>query len=109
MNNKVRRNSTEPVIEMNKYKTDRSNQENNHNSIEFDAHLCDRETETKLTIFGHAFSMSEFQDISRFATTLELIATRVLRAEQQIPDGAIFIMKVTNKEMQVSFGGLLKK
>lgn len=107
MNNKLRENSVNLVVELNEYKTDRSDQENN--SREFAAHRFGGDTEIKLTIFGHAFSMSELEDISRFATELESIATKALRAEQKIPEGAVFIMKVINNEIEISFGGLSKK
>jgi hypothetical protein len=109
MNNNPRKNPAGPVTELNKYKIDRSNQDNNRNDKDFDAYLCGSENENELTIFGHAFTMSELQDISRFATRLELLATKALHAEQQIPDGVIFIMKVINKEIEISFGGLSKK
>ena len=53
--------------------------------------------------------MSELRDISSFVTKLKLIATPLVQNELQIPDGAIFIMKTINKEIEISFGGLSKK
>jgi hypothetical protein len=47
--------------------------------------------------------------ISIFASKLKSIATKTLTAGPKIPEGAIFIMKVNNNEVEISFGGLSKK
>ena len=62
----------------------------------------------KLTIFGHTFTLAELDNISRFASQLEIVADSLVN-QQQILDGSIFILKVLNQQAQVSFGGISKK
>lgn len=109
MTNEFKNKPTEPVIEMAKYDIDSSNQDDNHNGRTIDAYpyICDNEA--KLTIFGHAFTISELYAISKFIDRLQVKSTKLLTDEQSIPDGSIFIMKVVNHEIDVSFGGFLKK
>lgn len=73
-----------------------------------DADIPDFTHEQKITMFGHTFTMAELDAISRFASQLEMASNSVLN-QKQILDGAIFIIKIMNKETQVSFGGISKK
>ena len=65
-------------------------------------------SEQTLNIFGHGFTMSELKSIASFASRLQHIADTILESNQ-IPDGSIYILKVCNGEVQISFGGLSKK
>jgi hypothetical protein len=108
MNNKMKGESVNPVAPVNEYNNVRSNQENN-NGKGFDSHPYGSEIEPRITMFGHVFTMSELEALSIFSGKLQAAGTTLLSADQSIPDGSIFIMKVINHEMNVSFGGFLKK
>ena len=109
MKNELKSKTIKPVIEMDKYDVDSSTQDDNHNGRTLDAYPYGCDSEAKLTIFGHAFTLSELNSIARFTKQLQTTSTTLLNSAQVIPDGSIFIMKVTNHEIDVSFGGFLKK
>jgi hypothetical protein len=108
MNRKVKSESVTPVAPLNRYNNVRSNRGNN-NGKGFESHPYSSKIEPCITMFGHVFTISELEAISIFSNKLQAAGTTLLSADQSIPDGSIFIMKVINHEMNVSFGGLLKK
>jgi hypothetical protein len=109
MKNELKSKTIKPVIEADEYDVDSSNQDNKHNGRTLDAFPYGCDNEAKLTIFGHAFTISELYSISSFINRLQATSTKLLNADQSIPDGTIFIMKVVNHDIDVSFGGFLKK
>ena len=109
MKDELESKTIKPAIEMDKYDADNSNQDNNHNSRTLDPYPYLSDSEAKLTIFGHAFTMAELYAMSRFINRLQTTSSKLLNSDQSIPDGSIFIMKVINHDINVSFGGFLKK
>jgi hypothetical protein len=65
--------------------------------------------ENTITIFGHVFTMSELNTLSTFSGKLQATASTLLNSGQSVPEGSIFILKVIDHEINVSFGGFLKK
>ncbi len=89
-------------------KHDVNGQASSHSPTSTDAGSGNAPSEQKITMFGHTFTLAELDTVSRFASQLEIAADSVLN-KTQLVDGAIFIVKVMNKETQVSFGGIAKR
>jgi hypothetical protein len=87
---------------------DKKHDNSNHVRILTDIDIPVFSSEQKITMFGHSFTMAELNSISRFSEQLES-ATNSVIDHYQIMDGAIFIIKIINKETQLSFGGICKK
>jgi hypothetical protein len=109
MKNELKSKTVKQISEMDKYNVDSNNRDSNHNGRTSDTYPYENVSEAKLTIFGHAFTMSELYAISTFINQLHSTSTELLNADQSIPSGSVFIMKVINHEIDVSFGGFLKK
>ena len=109
MKKELKNKTVKPIIEIDKYDADSSHQDNNHNGRTLDAYPYDSDSEAKLTIFGHAFSMPELYAISKFTNKLQSTSNELLNANRSIPNGSVFIMKIINRQIDVSFGGFLKK
>lgn len=70
--------------------------------------MPDYENEQTLNIFGHGFTISDLKGIASFVAKLQLSVAEILE-RSELPQGSIFIMKIMDDEVQVSFGGLSKK
>lgn len=57
--------------------------------------------EQTLTMFGHQFTISDMRDIASFITRLQEASDHI-EERGKLPDGSIFILKITGKEAQVS-------
>ncbi len=71
-------------------------------------YIPDCGNEQTLNIFGHGFTIADLKCVASFVAKLQLSVAEILE-RSDLPQGSIFIMKIMDNEVQVSFGGLAKK
>jgi hypothetical protein len=108
MNNKLMDKPLNPAINRIELSNEADEWKRNNTEV-FDSGPDNNKAENTITIFGHVFTMSELNTLSTFSGKLQATASTLLNSGQSVPEGSIFILKVIDHEINVSFGGFLKK